>query len=161
MSVRLLMVVVQISSVYCAVYSGAWCPHGGSFFPVHRADTVVSCAVIVISCAETLNNFVRKREVSLCRFFLSYCRYRLLLFSLLFFSFSAKEEHVVKGKIVEYFPLLLSVAPMERIGGWSLAGEDPKLFTQDQLWKGVGGSGLMSHTQLYLLLGVPGLKLPL
>ena len=69
-------------------------------------------------------------------FSLSYCRCRLLLFSLLFFSFSAKEEHVVKGKIVEYFPLLLSVAPMERIGGWSLAGEDPKLFTQDQLWKG-------------------------
>ena len=25
---------------------------------------------------------------------------------------------------------------MERIGGWSLAGEDPKLFSQDQLWKG-------------------------
>ena len=25
---------------------------------------------------------------------------------------------------------------MERIGGWSLEGEDPSLYTQDQLWKG-------------------------
>ena len=60
----------------------------------------------------------------------------MLLVSLLFFSFSAKEEHVVKGKVIEYHPVLLDVAPMERIGGWSLAGEDPKLFSQDQLWKG-------------------------
>ena len=50
--------------------------------------------------------------------------------------FSAKEEHVVRGKIIEYHPVLLDVAPMERIGGWSLEGEDPSLYTQDQLWKG-------------------------
>ena len=25
---------------------------------------------------------------------------------------------------------------MERVGGWSLEGEDPRFFTQDQLWKG-------------------------
>ena len=82
-----------------------------------------------------IKRFVRKRKVR-CVVFFSSCRCRLLLVSLLFFSFSAKEEHVVKGKVIEYHPVLLDVAPMERIGGWSLEGEDPSFYTQDQLWKG-------------------------
>ena len=58
-----------------------------------------------------------------------------MLFTPIFYL-PAKEEHLVKGKIIEYHPILLDVAPMERVGGWSLSGEDPKLFTEDQLWKG-------------------------
>ena len=47
-----------------------------------------------------------------------------------------KEEHVVKGNSVEYHPMLLDVAPMERVAGWTLEGEDPTLYSPDQLWKG-------------------------
>ena len=107
----------------------------GLFFPVHRADIAVSCAAIIEGCAETLNVLCGNGKFVVSFSFLHVgvgCSYFHSYFSL----FSAKEEHVVKGKIVEYFPLLLSVAPMERIGGWSLAGEDPKLFSQDRLWKG-------------------------
>ena len=43
---------------------------------------------------------------------------------------------MVKGKIIEYHPILLDVGPVERVGGWSLAGEDPRFCTEDQLWKG-------------------------
>ena len=35
-----------------------------------------------------------------------------------------------------YHPLLLDCAPLEKMGGWTLQGEDPSLYTQDQLWKG-------------------------
>ena len=35
-----------------------------------------------------------------------------------------------------YLPLLLDCAPLEKMGGWTLQGEDPSLYTQDQLWKG-------------------------
>ena len=47
-----------------------------------------------------------------------------------------KEEHVVKSNSVEYHPMLLDVAPMERVAGWTLEGEDPTLYSPDQLWKG-------------------------
>ena len=40
-----------LCSVLGSLVSLGW----GCLFPVHRADTVVSCAAIVVGCAETFN----------------------------------------------------------------------------------------------------------
>ena len=130
-SVRLSMVVgADIVGIRCAVYSGAWCPYVWdlSFPSALCRYRRISVRLSLSWLCGNIKHFVRKREVRCASFFFLNVGPRLLLFSLLFFSFPAKEEHVVKGKIIEYFPLLLAVAPMERIGGWSHAGEDPKLL---------------------------------
>ena len=97
------------------------------------ADNVVSCAAITISCADTIP---RHNRNCTCNF---HCQLVPNLTPIsCFYSYflSVKEEHVVRGNSVEYHPMLLDVAPMERVASWTLEGQDPKLYTPDQLWKG-------------------------
>ena len=95
------------------------------------ADKVVSCVAIAISCADTVPHCNRKYT----------CNFQVVpiltpISCLYSYFLLVKEEHVVRGNSVEYHPMLLDVAPMERVAGWTLEGEDPKLYTPDQLWKG-------------------------
>ena len=47
-----------------------------------------------------------------------------------------KEDHEKDGDEIVYHPITLECAELEKVGGWTLEGEDPSLFTQDKLWKG-------------------------
>ena len=40
------------------------------------------------------------------------------------------------GDEVVYHPITLECAELRKVGGWTLEGEDPSLYTQDRLWKG-------------------------